>query len=113
MKVQIQGETARVSAVEELGIANCKRFRDAVRGVIEELPENGTVEIDLSETAFLDSSGLGTLIALKRIAQERQGRVRLINPAPQAKRLIELTRIHQIFDIVNMEPRWESSLHAV
>ena len=102
MKIQNQGETLRVSGVKELGAANSNAFRDWVRSNL--VAGHRNIEIDLSETTFLDSCGLGALISLQKAAQSRQGAVRLLSPQPQVDQILSLTRMHHIFDIVRPQP---------
>jgi anti-sigma B factor antagonist len=102
MKIQNQGETLHVSEVKELGAANSNAFRDWVRANLVDGQRN--IEIDLSETTFLDSCGLGALISLHKSAQSRQGGVRLLSPQPQVDQILSLTRMHHIFDIVKAVP---------
>ena len=96
-----QGETLHVSEVKELGAANSNAFRDSVRANLS--ADQRHIEIDLSETTFLDSCGLGALISLHKAAQNRQGGVRLLSPQPQVDQLLSLTRMHHIFDIVRSQ----------
>ena len=99
MKVEAQGETLNISGVKELGASNSQTFRDQVRGSLTELQKN--IEIDLSQTMFVDSCGLGALISLHKTACNRNGSVRLLNPTPPVRQILELTRMHRIFEIVN------------
>jgi anti-sigma B factor antagonist len=98
MKIRTEGETLCVSEVLELGAANANLFRDETRAALTE--EQRNIEIDLSRTAFLDSCGLGALISLHKTACNRNGLVRLLNPAPAVQQLLDLTRMHRIFEIV-------------
>jgi anti-sigma B factor antagonist len=98
MKIQIQGDTLRITDVRELGAANSNTFRDQARSAMSESQRN--IEIDLSQTSFVDSCGLGTLIALHKTACSRRGMVRLLNPTPSVQQILELTRMHRIFEIV-------------
>jgi len=75
MKVESQGETLNVSGIKELGAANSQGFRDQVRGALGEFQKN--IEIDLSETNFVDSCGLGALISLHKTTCNRNGTVRI------------------------------------
>ena len=62
------------------------------------------VEIDLSQTQFIDSCGLGALIAVQKCATNHNGNgavpVRLLNPTPSVQHLLELTRLHRNFEII-------------
>lgn len=94
----VNGETLQVSGVKELAAANSNAIRDQVRSALTDGQRN--IEIDLSETGFLDSCGLGALIALHKTACGRKGTLRLVNPMPSVLQILELTRMHRIFEIV-------------
>ena len=65
MKFEVRGETLTVVEVRELGADNFQDFRERVRAAMPERLRN--IEIDLSQTSFLDSCGLGALIAVAAI----------------------------------------------
>jgi anti-sigma B factor antagonist len=98
MKMQSQGDGLIISEIKELGAANANGFRDWVRSSMSDGQKN--IEVDLSQTTFIDSCGLGALIALHKTACARQGAVRLLHPQPQVQQILELTRMHRIFEIV-------------
>jgi anti-sigma B factor antagonist len=98
MKFNIQGDTLNINGIVELGAANSKLFRDEVRAALTEAQK--VIEIDLSQTMFMDSCGLGALISLHKTTCGRNGMVRLINPTPPVQQILELTRMHRIFEIV-------------
>lgn len=98
MKMEAQGDTLRISGLTELGAANSNHFRDQARAALADTQT--TIEIDLSQTTFLDSCGLGALIALHKTACNRNGLLRLLNPLPPVRQVLELTRLNRIFDIV-------------
>ena len=99
MKFEIIGETLSIVGVRELGADNSQAFREQVRAALPERLKN--IEIDLSQTRFLDSCGLGALISLRKTANSRNGKVRLLNPTPRVQLLFDVTRMHKIFEIVN------------
>ena len=99
MKVVTRGETLAISGLKELAAANSQSFRDQVRTALTE--EQRDIEIDLSETMFVDSCGLGALISLHKAVGPRKGQVRLLHPTPPVRQILELTRMHRIFEIVN------------
>jgi len=98
MKIQQNGDTLCAGEVRELDAANARAFQEAVIDAMTDSVKN--VEIDLSQTVFLDSCGLGALIALQKTMFPRGGLVRLLNPSPAAQQLLELTRLHRILEIV-------------
>jgi len=101
MKMETFGESLHITAVIRLGAANAKGFRDWVAGQLQNGYKNITV--DLSETTFIDSSGLGALVALQKAAAARQGELRLLNPQPSVQQILALTRLDQFFKIIRPE----------
>jgi anti-sigma B factor antagonist len=100
MNIKVQGDTLIIDGIEELSAANANDFRDQVRAAMKEPVK--TVAIDLSRATFLDSCGLGALISVHKVACSRNGMVRLINPAPPVRQILELTRLHRIFEVVKL-----------
>lgn len=98
MKFQHTDETVEVSGLDGLDASNSVEFRDRVRASMSAAQR--FIEIDLSCTTFLDSNGLGALIALHKTTCARNGLVRLVNPTPPIQQLLELTRMHRIFEVV-------------
>lgn len=98
MKVQVEGDTLTITGIKELAAGNSQSFRDQVRSALNEAYKN--IEIDLSQAMFIDSCGLSTLVSLRQAASHREGKVRLLNPTPPIQQILELTRMHRIFDII-------------
>ena len=98
MKLDVNGDTLRISAVSQLGAANANSFRDWVREALSDGEKN--LDIDLSQMTFLDSCGLGALVALHKLVRNRSGTLRLLHPQPPVQQLLELTRMDQLFEVV-------------
>ena len=58
--------------------------------------------VDLSRTTFLDSSALGVLIGAFKRMRERDGRLDIVQPPPELRRIFEITALDRIL------PLWES-----
>lgn len=52
--------------------------------------------VDLSETGFMDSSGLGALIASLKVARQAGGDLRLAATTPQIDTVLRLTNVHRV-----------------
>lgn len=98
MKLQTDGDTLRITAIKELIASSANLFRDEARRAFVDGQLN--IEVDLSQTAVVDSCGLGALVALHKSASSRGGVLRLLNPNPAVQQILELTRMHRIFEIV-------------
>jgi anti-sigma B factor antagonist len=101
MNIQRQQRTLVFSNIGELGAATALSFRqDACAALV---PELEYIEIDLSQTTFVDSSGLGALVSVYKAANQCNNNggvvLRLLNPLPPVQQVIELTRMHHLFEI--------------
>ncbi len=56
--------------------------------------------IDLRDVGFLDSSGVGALLSVYKRLPAGQPSVKLLNTQPAVQSVIELLRLHRIFEIV-------------
>jgi anti-sigma B factor antagonist len=87
-----------VSAPQELNAITYVSFRDRTKADL--LPEHQCLEVDLASTTFVDSSGLGALISLHKTMTARGGSVQLLRPRQPVLQLLELTRMHRLFEII-------------
>ena len=98
MKIETSGDVVRISALQQLGATNANAFRDWVRKSLSS--DHKHIEIDLSEATFVDSCGLGALVALHKTVRSRGGTVKLLNPQPSIQQILELTRLNLVFEVV-------------
>jgi anti-anti-sigma factor len=57
------------------------------------------IELDLQGVSFIDSSGLGALVRVRKEAGDRGKAVALVNVSAATHRLLEITGLHSAFDI--------------
>lgn len=55
--------------------------------------------IDMERVTFIDSSGLSSLISSFKTARQHNGTVALARVPPQAKMVLELTRLDKVFPV--------------
>jgi anti-sigma B factor antagonist len=72
---------------------------------LHRLLENGERKIilDLGAVTFLDSAGLGELIACKKRTAENGGDIRLLHPNGRVRDLLEMLSLGRIFSIFDDE----------
>ncbi|GEM_PF-867060 len=102
MTIIKQNHTLYLTDLRELSAANAQSLRDQACAVVTS--DLTTIEIDLSETTFVDSFGLGMIASLYKTATERSKNgppvMRLLYPQPSVQQVFELTRMHHLFEIV-------------
>ena len=90
------GRSAVVRAGGEIDTRTAHRLHEAVT---EAAGLASHVVIDLAQVTFVDSSGLGALIAARNTAREGRGSLSLVSPPPVVRRLLGSTRLHDVFAI--------------
>ena len=77
-----------------------------VRGSVEGLLVEGgnDVYLDMSGVEFLDSSGLGTLVGLQKLANRASVTLALRGLRPQADKLVDVTSLREAFTILSEVP---------
>jgi anti-sigma B factor antagonist len=96
--VTSEGDSAVARLAGELDIVTAdtckKRLSDVVDGGASSL------RLDLGELAFIDSSGLGALVAVHHHAVAAGSNVELAGVSSQVRRLMQITRLDELFTIV-------------
>lgn len=69
-----------------------------LRALVTETVSGGSprVVVDLGETSFIDSSGLGALIAGLKTARQAGGDLRICGAGEQVRMVLELTQMHTV-----------------
>ena len=95
---RIEGQDVLVLELLEdnLDASNVREFRDAAQSLMH---ERARVVLDMAGVQFVDSSGLGALIACLRQTNARRGDFRLCAMSRTVRALFELMRMHRVFNI--------------
>ncbi len=67
--------------------------------------KDAQVTVDFGSVDYLDSSGIGALIAMQRHLPHGAPKMRLLRPSSTVQKLLEICHLHQLFDI---QPRDDS-----
>ena len=97
-KIEVVNEQVLVMLAGSMYVEDAAAIRENVFNHIE----NGktTIVIDLSEVDYIDSSGLGMLVAIQKRAVPKGGSIVLKGPTGLVKDMLELTRLSKVFEIV-------------
>ncbi len=88
---ELDDDTKTLSGVVELDIENQAHFVDVVNSVFEE----GHVHliVDMENVSYIDSSGLWALFEGHKKAAQRSGKLVLLNPTKDVKRVLDITKM--------------------
>ena len=59
--------------------------------------------LNLGEVSYIDSGGLGTLVALRVTAQNAGGAIKLTNLTKRVGDVLQITKLLTVFDVYNSE----------
>ncbi|MFE1950763.1 MULTISPECIES: STAS domain-containing protein [Streptomyces] len=99
----VRGDWAVVSVSGEMDLVTSPALRQRVHDAVAD--GRRSLVLDLSDVLFCDSSGVGVLIAARRLIRSCQGRLRLILPAQGAvdgshvNRVLGALGVRRLFDV--------------
>ena len=95
----VQGTLRAEVGLTRLDAASSREFKKQVEAIWS--TDVRAVELDFSSVEFIDSSGVGALLGVYKKLPEGAGNVRLRNVKASVQAVIELLRLHRIFEIVS------------
>jgi anti-anti-sigma factor len=99
MKFALRGDTLSVSEIGDLAAATAGSFQFELAGALSAEVRN--IDLDLSQTGFVDCGGLGALVALRKKASNGHGAptVRLLNAPSSLQQMVHLMKMESVFSI--------------
>jgi anti-sigma B factor antagonist len=77
-------------------------LRDTLKQLIQ---ENNQIVLNLSGISYIDSGGLGTLVALYTTAQNAGGSLKLANLTQRVGDLLQVTKLLTVFEVYDSEDK--------
>lgn len=98
LDVQTRQEDNGVTVIAPTGrldVAGAPALKDAISEVAQNGPPR--VVIDMEGVSFVDSTGLGSVIAALKQIRSKEGELRLAAPNQQVRVVLELTTLDRVF----------------
>lgn len=104
MKIVVHGDTLDVSGIRELATATANTFQSQLSAALSESVKH--INLDLSETTFVDCGGLGALVAIRKKANNGRGAaiIRLLNPPKPLQHIVTMMKMDDVFPTGIDEP---------
>ena len=83
----------------EIDLRSSPELRATLSELVPNQPER--LILDLSGVSYMDSSGVGTIVELKRRIDRAGGRVILFGLQPRVRSVFEITRLDKFFTITD------------
>ena len=99
MKANVR-QVGKVSVVDLSGKITIGEGDVILRERVTELLEGGNQNIllNLEKVSYMDSAGIGELVACYKRAKEKDGTVKLLNPTGKVFDLLQLTKLEEVFE---------------
>ncbi len=81
---------------DKFDFGKVQEFREAYQSLPDEI---NTVEVDLGQTEYMDSSALGMLLNMQKSLTDRLLSFRISHCRPQVSRILTISRFDKKFDI--------------
>jgi anti-sigma B factor antagonist len=99
MKVK-EREIGHVMVVDLSGKITIGEGDIVLRERVHDLLDKGHLSIllNLEKVSYMDSAGIGELVACYKRAKEKDGVVKLLNPSGKVYDLLQLTKLEEVFE---------------
>ncbi len=94
---RVNAHTAVVTLIGEMDVYTTPQAREAMLHLIADGYYH--LVVNLQGTEYLDSTALGVLVGTLKRVREQGGDLRLVAPSPRVRRLLEITRLINVFPI--------------
>lgn len=76
-------------------------LRDRVHALLEEGKKR--ILLNLEKVSYMDSAGIGELVACYKRAREKGGTLKLLKPSGKVQDLLQLTKLEEVFETFDSE----------
>jgi len=85
----------------EIDLYNARQLKDKVADVLEDVDDPKLLVLDIQDVKYIDSTGLGILIGIKRRITESGGKLVLVLSEQRILQLFNITGLTNVFPIAN------------
>jgi anti-sigma B factor antagonist len=113
MDIQVENEDDVIILtfnIEQLNVSDAKELKERVAPLIQDQKK---VIFDMNRVQYVDSSGLGVLVGLMRSLSSKGGALKLANVSRPVTAILELVRMHRLFEIYENRELAKSAFSAV
>jgi anti-sigma B factor antagonist len=90
LESQVDGDVATVIVRGEIDVASAPRLREVLHDLVQ--ADTKRIVLDCQGLEFLDSSGIGLLVATRKLLGD-SGELVLVSPPAHVRKVLELTGV--------------------
>lgn len=89
--------TCVVTASGEIDLSSSPKLRQALLAAIDDYD---CVQVQLADIAYMDSSGVATLVEALKASRAKSAQFELVSPSTSVLKVLQLARLDALFTIV-------------
>ena len=101
--LDVEGPETVIRVVGEIDLAVADKVKSTGLMALT-APNVSAISFDLSQVTFLDSTGIGALIAVRNAADDADVKVRIDKASDAVMRVLEITALAPIFGVAPVDP---------
>lgn len=101
MKYIIENGVVIITLIGEIDISNADSFKAECREILA--AENKDIVFDCAALTFIDSTALGSFVAVRKTAVELGVKIRLIHMNKRVYKLFKITDLDKTFDLEELK----------
>jgi anti-anti-sigma factor len=94
-RIERHGDSITVVPEGDISLETVDVLREVLRSIVESRPTSH-IDVDMRAVSFLDSSGIGVLVAAQRAAAARGVSLMLTEPTPMVRMVLEVAHLDRI-----------------
>lgn len=94
-----------IHLTQSFTVAEAESFRRTCQRAFERYPGLEEVVLDFTQTQFIDSSGIGSLVICHKLCESKGAKLRLVNVPDQVMMALSLTELDKVFHIKRLPVR--------
>jgi len=94
-RIERHGDSITVVPAGDVSLETVDVLREVLRGIVDSQPVTH-IDVDMRAVGFLDSSGIGVLVAAQRAAAARGVTLMLTEPAPTVRMVLQIAHLDNI-----------------
>jgi anti-anti-sigma factor len=97
LEVGREGRAIVITAHGSAGVIDAPRLQEQLARLAEK--PNTVIVLDLSDLEFLGPDGIDALLTAHQLSKVQHGQIRLVNPNHEIRRMLEVTRLTEVFPV--------------
>ena len=91
----VEGDLGKLGVEGEVDVSNADSLREGIAGLLED-EQVKTIEVDLGEVPYIDSTGIGVLVSAAHRADEAGKALRVVRAQDNVSRIFGMLGVDEI-----------------